>query len=133
MVDDNPDDCFLLKRALGKGVPGLMMVCLHNCDEAIAYLSGSAPFHDRAKHPLPGVVVIDIDLRGKSGLELLVWIRKHPTLKDLPAVVLSQSLWETDRKTAGLVGASAYYSKPTDFEQLVATAKDIGKQCLAHL
>ncbi|MGI8965623.1 MAG: response regulator, partial [Limisphaerales bacterium] len=90
-VDDDPNDVFLIGRAFLKANVSSALEVVNDGEQALAYLSGEAEYSDRARHPLPSLVLLDLKLPRKPGMEVLAWIRSHPELKRLPVVVLTSS------------------------------------------
>ena len=87
LVEDSPDDVFLTQRALEKAeVPNPVQV-VSDGQEAIAYLKGEGPFSDRAKYPLPIVVLLDLNMPRISGEEL--YRRVQASCKGAPIVLSS--------------------------------------------
>ncbi len=120
-AEDDSNDVFLLTRALRK--LGFQNPIQHVRDGAVAisYLAGSNGFNDRAKYPLPSILLLDLKMPVKDGFEVLKWLRSQPTFKELPVVVLSSSdLWE-DKGKAHELGATAYLTKSFDWTQVFTT------------
>lgn len=91
--------------------------------EAILYLSGKGAYADRTRYPLPTLVVLDINLPRKSGLEVLEWIRSRREFERLPVFMLT-SLPQRFEQAMDL-GATDYYLKPLDFRSLVDIVRGI--------
>jgi CheY-like chemotaxis protein len=87
VVEDNADDFCLLERASRQVPAALAFHSVPSGEQAIAYLKGEGAFADRQAHPLPDLVLLDIRLPGMDGLEVLVWIRSQPDLKNLKVFV----------------------------------------------
>ncbi len=94
---------------------------LRGVEEAQAYLSGMEPFADRARFPMPNLLLLDLKLRRVSGLELLRWIRQSPALRSLSVVVLSGTARETDLNRAYELGIEAYIVKPVGLKEFSTT------------
>jgi CheY-like chemotaxis protein len=118
-VEDSPDDVVLTAIAFRKAGVDAKLEVATDGDKAIAALSGSL------SNPPPACVLLDIKLPGLSGLEVLAWIRKHPTLKRLPVIMLTSSLIASDINQAYELGANSYLIKPSDLDSLIALAKII--------
>ena len=73
---------------------------------------GAGPFAERENYPLPGVVLLDLNLPEVHGFEVLKWIRAHPSLRELPVVVFTSSARNEDRDRARLLGANEFMRKP---------------------
>ena len=88
-------------------------------EQAIDYLAGKGPFADRARHPLPALVLLDINIPKKSGLEVLEWIRQQAHFKSLPVLMLTSSSRPEDLEKARVLGANDYLLKPSDPRKLI--------------
>lgn len=71
------------------------------------------------------VVLLDLNLVGLHGLDVLKRIRNDPALADLPVVVFTNSNHDADRERAMQLGATAYREKPNSFDEYVATAEEL--------
>jgi CheY-like chemotaxis protein len=112
LAEDISDDVFLFRRALSKaGVRNPVQVVTDG-EEALSYLSGAGKFADRATYPLPFLAILDLKMPYRSGFEVLSWIKSHPSLFDLPVVVLSSSAQKLDQLRAYELGARSYLVKP---------------------
>ena len=94
-------------------------------EAAIAYLLGSDPYHDRRKHPLPDLLLLDLKMPGIDGFEVLTWIRQQPGLSSLRVVVLTASDHIRDVNQAYQLGANSFMVKPSDFQNFVEFGKSI--------
>lgn len=119
LVEDNPDDVLLARRAVRKAALPVSLQVVEDGDEAVAYLGGSGRFGDRARHPLPALVLLDLKLPKRSGLEVLRWVRGQPELDTTPVVVLTSSSEDEDIQKAYALGANSYLQKPVAFNGLV--------------
>lgn len=112
LVEDNEDDVILVQRALRKAGVANPMHVVRDGDEAIEYLAAVGRFDDERRHPLPSLVLLDLKLPRRSGLEVLGWIRAHATLRTLPVVVFTTSTQASDLEQAYALGANSYLRKP---------------------
>jgi len=112
LVEDDPNDVFLMKRALKAAAVANPLQVAGDGREAVAYLSGTGPFADRKRFPLPGLLFLDLKLPYKSGFEVLQWIRTRPELEGIPVAVLTSSEEERDIKEAARLGARSFLVKP---------------------
>ncbi len=83
---------------------------------AVDYLSGVGDFADRAKHPLPCIILLDLKLPRLTGLEVLCWLRQQPSLKHIVVIIFSSSAQPSDIQRAYEVGANSFVQKPAAFE-----------------
>lgn len=123
LVEDDPNDVLLLQRALRKAQLANPVQVVRDGDEAVAYLAGEGEYGDRAQHPWPVLVLLDMKLPRKSGLEVLAWIRGQEGLKRLPVVMLTSSRESVDINRAYDLGVNSYLVKPVAFEDLVEMMK----------
>lgn len=124
-VEDDPNDVLLLQRAFRKANAQLTIHAATDGDKAVAYLSGADEFADRDKYPLPTVVLLDLKMPRKSGLEVLEWIRRDAKLRRLIVIVFTSSKHDEDVNKAYEIGANSYLVKPVGFDMLVDVAKMI--------
>lgn len=124
-VEDDPNDVLLLQRAFRKAGIAINIQSVSDGDKAVAYLSGTDGFGERDKFPLPTLVMLDLKMPRKSGLETLQWIRGEAKLRRLVVVVFTSSRHDEDVNRAYDLGANSYLVKPVGFDQLVEVAKMI--------
>ena len=126
VVEDEANDRFLIERAARKAriLNPLQMVT--NGEEAVSYLKGERDYADRHAHPLPILVLLDLKLPRRSGIEVLSWIRGSPTFHTLPVVVLTSSPDSGDVQRAYQAGANSYLVKPVAFEGLQQMMESLG-------
>jgi CheY-like chemotaxis protein len=118
LVEDDANDVILIRRAFAKAEIKNPVYTVEDGDAAVAYLAGEGTYADRDDHPLPGVVLLDLKLPRRSGLEVLEWVRQSPTLRRLPIVVLTSSRESADVNRAYDLGANSYLVKPVGFDAL---------------
>jgi len=126
VIEDEPDDRFLIERALAKARIANPVQTVADGDEAVAYLAGEGRFADRTAYPLPILVLLDLKLPRRSGLEVLEWIRSTPHVRRLPVVVLTSSADSADVHRAYDRGANSYLVKPVEFEALHRMIETLG-------
>ena len=111
-VEDEENDLLLLKLAFDDAGINVPVQGVTDGQMAVRYLSGADPFADRAKFPLPSLVILDLKLPRKSGFEVLEWMRAQPLLRRIVVVVCSSAEHEQDVATAYELGANSYIVKP---------------------
>jgi CheY-like chemotaxis protein len=130
-VDDDPNDTALLEAARRKAEIEFRLENVSDGDQAMAYINGAGPYANRARHPWPTLVLLDLKMPRATGFEILRWIRSHPDCKELPVVVLSGSELQEDIRQAYSMGANSYLVKPLGFEALVELVRNITSAWLA--
>ncbi|HWD20688.1 MAG TPA: response regulator [Verrucomicrobiae bacterium] len=121
LVEDNEDDVYVMQRALKKsGIINPVRIAPDG-EEALSYLAGTGAYANRAEHPLPFLVFLDIKLPFVDGFETLAWMRERGLLETIAVVMLTSSAEARDREKAAELGARAYVVKPPKVEDLRAT------------
>lgn len=120
IVEDNPDDVFLLRRAFAKCYPEVKIDVVGDGESAIAYLA------QRPKNNGPQLMLLDLKLPRVSGFEVLQWRQSHAPSKQFPAVVLTSSAEDKDLERAYGAGANSYLCKPATPEGLLDLTQRIG-------
>jgi CheY-like chemotaxis protein len=118
LVDDSENDLFLMRAAFKKAEFHCPLREARNGEEAIAYLSGDAPFGDRDKFPLPTVMLLDLNMPMKSGFDVLSWVGAQPQLRHLSTIVLSASQRPEDVERCFDLGANSFLVKPGTMQDL---------------
>ncbi len=80
--------------------------------EVLEYLTGTGIYHDRAQFPEPSLLVLDLKMPGKSGLEVLQRLRDQKSFEHLPVIIETSSADSNDLEAAGKLGVTAYFVKP---------------------
>jgi CheY-like chemotaxis protein len=93
--------------------------------EAITYLLGEGVYANRVAHPFPALVMLDLNMPGMSGFEVLEWIRNQPSARDLPVIMWTSSTSEADIAQASALGANSYLVKPLSLAALVDMVRTI--------
>ena len=127
VAEDNPDDALLLRRALEKAGISARVKIVADGEEMLLYLQGRGAYANRSSSPLPSLIILDLKMPRKSGLEVLEWINQNPDVAVVPTIVLSASNLEKDVRAAYNLGANTYFVKPTTFEELVETMRTLEK------
>lgn len=124
LVEDNPDDEALTRRALAKNNIQNEIVVARDGAEALDYLFGTG-VHAR-KPVAPEIVLLDLKLPKVDGMEVLRRIRAEPRTRLLPVVILTSSREEKDLVNGYGLGANSYIRKPVDFSQFVEAVRQLG-------
>jgi CheY-like chemotaxis protein len=121
-VEDDPNDVLLLQRAFRKANTQIPIQAVTDGDKAVAYLTGADEYADREKYPLPSLVLLDLKMPRKSGLEVLAWIRSQQSFRRLIVIIFTSSKHDDDVNKAYDLGANSYLVKPVGFDMLVEVA-----------
>jgi two-component system response regulator len=124
LVEDNPDDEALTRRALAKNNIQNDVLVAHDGAEALDCLFGTGSHAGRAV--APEVVLLDLKLPKIDGLEVLRRIRADERTRRLPVVILTSSREERDVVSGYDLGANSYIRKPVDFGQFVEAVRQLG-------
>jgi CheY-like chemotaxis protein len=123
LVEDKADDVLLIRRAWAKAGIANPLQVVTDGDQAVSYLAGEQAYSDRKQYSLPILVLLDLKLPCRSGLEVLEWVRQQPGLRRLPVVVLTSSQESSDINRAYDLGANSYLVKPVEFAPLLEMMK----------
>lgn len=126
LVEDNPSDIGLTKRALNKSRVANELVVAEDGQEALDYLFGTGAYADRDVSQLPAVVLLDLKLPRVDGLEVLARIRADERTRRLPVVMLTSSKEEQDLAASYDLGVNSYIRKPVNFVQFVQAIEHLG-------
>ena len=124
LVEDNPSDVELTKRALGKSHVANELVVAEDGQEALDYLFGVGTYAGRDVTQLPTLVLLDLKLPKVDGLEVLQRIRADQRTRRQPVVVLTSSKEEQYLAASYDLGVNSYIRKPIDFAQFAQTIQD---------
>jgi len=109
IVDDDPDDLFILKRLLLKAGVLNKVITFEDPSAVIDHLELESNSSDRRF--MPCIVFTDLNMPGMSGIELTAWIRAHPALKELAVVIITSSTDPADAENARAAGVVRFLSK----------------------
>jgi len=124
LVEDNPDDEALTRRALAKNNIKNEVRVVRDGAEALELLF---PTGGQASHAvMPAVVLLDLKLPKIDGLEVLRRIRADERTRLLPVVILTSSREERDLVSGYGLGANSYIRKPVDFGEFVEAVRQLG-------
>ncbi|MFC1620929.1 response regulator [Candidatus Omnitrophota bacterium] len=126
LVEDNLDHIEITKEALQvAGVVNDLFV-VRDGSEAIDFLERKGKYQDPNVAFRPGLILLDINLPKKNGLEVLKRLKTNPDLKSIPTILLTVSKREEDVVKGYNYGCNSYIQKPVEFEKFVTVVKQIG-------
>jgi len=114
-VEDGPDDVFFMQRAFRKVNPEVELKVITSGEEATTYFDATSEQSNAS--PL-ALVILDLNLPGRSGLEVLTHIRTQSKFRKVPVLLFSASSQQSDIDSCYAAGCNAYLVKPSDPEQL---------------
>jgi len=117
LVEDDANDVFFFERAMKRaGLECPLRVARDGC-EAIAFFSDE--IKNSAQEQMPCLVVLDLNLPNRGGLEVLERIRAATPDRTVPVVVLTSSTSDRDMREAYRLGANSYLNKPSQPDELI--------------
>jgi CheY-like chemotaxis protein len=122
LVEDDPGDVLLTREAFEHQKVHNRLHVVNNGEDAINFVRQQGAFTDA---PVPDLVLLDLNLPGMHGREVLAAIKEDPALRMIPVVVLTTSEAEEDVLRSYLLHANAYVTKPVDFERFMAVVRAI--------
>lgn len=125
LVEDNATDVLLIKRAFDQAKMANPVHVISDGDAAVSYLNGDGVYADRAMHPLPILILLDLKLPRRSGLEVLEWLKGQEALRRIPVVMLTSSEQPSDVDAAYDSGANSYLVKPVEYDSLFKMLKAV--------
>lgn len=119
LVEDSPEDFEATRRALNKsGLKNPIYRCADG-DEALDFLYRRGEYAEAGKAPRPGIILLDLNLPGTDGREVLSEIKKDESLKQIPVIVLTTSTDDRDVDACYRSGANSYIQKPVDMDGFI--------------
>lgn len=123
LVEDNPDDAELIRYAFQKADIRNPLVIVTDGDAAVDYIGRTGAYADRSGLPLPELILLDLKLPRRSGLEVLSFVRQHEPTRHTPVVVLTSSDQEADIRRSYERGANSFLVKPIGRDGLIDMAR----------
>ncbi|MDB5336650.1 MAG: rcp1 [Planctomycetaceae bacterium] len=114
LVEDSPEDRVATMRAFKKAGLVNPIYCCANGDEALDFLYRRGSYTDPGLAPRPGVILLDLNMPGTDGREVLNDIKNNEDLKTIPVIVLTTSSDARDIQSCYQSGANSYVTKPVD-------------------
>lgn len=127
MADDNPDDRFLTKEAFLEANLKNKLDFVENGEDLMDYLNRRNKYEHLKNEPLPGLILLDLNMPRKDGREALKEIKSNASLKKIPVIVLTTSKAEEDILKTYDLGVNSFILKPISFDDFINVIKTLSK------
>jgi CheY-like chemotaxis protein len=127
MADDDADDRLLAQDAMHESRVLNELYFVEDGVQLLSYLRGNDDFSDRSRYPMPGLILLDLNMPKMDGREALAEIKADQKLRRIPVVILTTSKAEEDMFKGYDLGAASYITKPVTFDALVELMRTLGK------
>lgn len=127
MADDDPDDRMLTRDAFEESHLLNNFETVEDGEELMDYLHQRGNYSGDSAKPLPGLILLDLNMPRKDGREALKEIKNNPELRRIPVVVMTTSKAEEDILRTYDLGVNSFIVKPVTFEGMVDVLRTIGK------
>lgn len=117
LVEDEEAHARLTERAIRKAGNANRIDVVPDGEQALDYLFNRGQYSDPAKHPRPGLILLDIKLPGIDGIEVLKQIKADPVLRKIPVIMLTTSERDEDIAGSYCYYANSYLTKPVGFKE----------------
>ena len=122
LVEDDEGDVLMTREAFEHYKIRNALHVVGDGDQALQFLRRTGSFADA---PRPVLILLDVNLPRRSGLEVLAELKQDPDLLLIPVVMLTTSKAEEDILRSYSLHANAFISKPVDFEQFIEVIRQI--------
>ena len=130
IADDDADDRDLVRDAFNECQVGCPLHFVHDGEDLMAYLTRRAPFTDAGQYPMPGLILLDLNMPRKDGLEVLEDIARYPHLRQIPVVILTTSSEAEDVTASYQAGVNSFITKPASYDGLLNVVRTLEKYWL---
>jgi CheY-like chemotaxis protein len=131
LVDDDHSDLALLGMAINQTDLNIWLQTATDGQRAIDYLEGRDIYADRAMHPIPDLVILDLDMPLSGGFDFLDWRRASAAFSELPVVILSGCAYPGAIQAALTMGANASIVKPSQAQDWNSVVEEIWRLGMA--
>ncbi|CAK8723055.1 MAG: Response regulator receiver domain-containing protein [Candidatus Electronema aureum] len=123
LVEDSDVDYETVIRAFRKGNLSSQVFRCEDGDDALDYLHRRNRFAEPGAAPRPALVLLDLNLPGTDGREVLEEMKNDKNLKDIPVIVMTTSSDPRDVERCYKYGANSYVAKPVSFEGYIEAVR----------
>lgn len=122
LVEDNPDDVLITRRAWKKGGLKNQLCIVNNGEEALMFLRRGEGYVDA---PTPCLILLDLKMPRMDGFDVLEIIKDEDTLRSIPVIILTSSERDKDIERAYQLGCNSYIKKPVNFNNFIEAITEI--------
>lgn len=126
LVEDNPHDVELTKRALEKHNVANKIFVVKDGEEALEYIFSEGRYANRKNKSNPRLILLDLKLPKVDGLEVLRRVKSDKNMKTIPVVMLTSSQMESDIIESYRLGVNSYIVKPVEFDAFAKSVSELG-------
>lgn len=130
VADDDPDDRQMTKEAFQESLLANDLRFVEDGEELMDYLNQRGKYASEGAAPVPGLILLDLNMPRKDGREALQEIKANPKLRAIRVVIMTTSKAEEDVLRSYDLSAASYIAKPVTFERLVEVVRTLGKYWL---
>lgn len=116
LIEDSPEDREATIRALKKAGMANPIHCCVSGDDALDYLNHRGKYADANLSPRPNLILLDLNMPGTDGREVLSEVKQSEALRSIPVIILTTSTDSRDVESCYQMGANSYVKKPVDLE-----------------
>lgn len=127
LVDDDPDDLHMMRRALEKNGFSRDVYTVGDGEELLDFLRHSGKFAPPSASPTPALILLDLNMPKMDGREALAEIKSDKKLQCIPVVVMTTSAAERDISQAYELGSNSFISKPITLTELIEVTRVLGQ------
>ncbi len=130
IAEDDAEDRMLTTEAMNESRLVNRIDFVEDGEELMDYLNNIGKYSDSKNYPLPGLILLDLNMPRKDGREALREIKSSPHLKKIPVIILTTSKAEEDIIRTYDLGVNSFITKPVTFNGMVNVMQAIGKYWL---
>lgn len=127
LAEDDEDDYLLIVEALKDSRLANRIFWVKDGEQLMDFLRRRGDYSNPEEVPLPGIILLDLNMPRKDGREALSEIKSDPALRRIPIIVLTTSQAEEDILRSYDLGVNSFIRKPVQFEDFVEMVKVLGK------
>ncbi len=125
IAEDDPDDRLLIRDAIHEASERADIHFVNDGAEMLDYLHHRGRFNLSSSAPLPELILLDLNMPRKGGMEVLEEIKRDPVLRSIPVVVLTTSRSPEQVSRSYELGGNGYITKPNSYTELVQVMKTL--------